>query len=261
MSTEKMHCPDLCLFGDGGNGGATGAAAAPAADRGDAAFENSGAEAGTGAESGRDADGREESFDSLVKGRFKEDYDKSVRDIVTRRLKSEKQARERAERFLPIIRALGEKYGIDTSDPDSVNVQSLQERISGKGEAAAGQGEKDEGFLRLIQEGRELVGQYPSFSIEEELANPEFSRMVWAGVPMKTAYEAVHKDRILAGAVKYTADRVREMISQSIQAGAGRPDENGVRAHSAAVAGPDLSSKSYRERIKERVRRGEKVFL
>ena len=224
MSTEKMYCPDLRLFGDGGAGGASGAAAAPAAGQGDAASGKSGAGAGTKAEfggdaksgtktaarsakksgkqqsrekaasqSGRDADGQGESFDTLVKGRFKEDYGKTVQDIVTKRLKSARQSRESAERFLPVIRALGEKYGIDTSDLDRVDIQSLQDRISGKGEAEAKQAENDKRFFRLVREGRELAQQYPSFSMEKEMASPEFSRMVWAGVPVKTAYSGLYR--------------------------------------------------------------------
>lgn len=54
-----------------------------------------------------------------------------------------------------------------------------------------------------------------------------------SGVDARTAYEVVHKDEIIGGAMQYTAQRVQEKVVNDIRARGMRPPENGGSGHRA----------------------------
>ena len=81
------------------------------------------------------------------------------------------------------------------------------------------------------------------------------------GVDVRTAYELIHKDEIIAGAMQFTAKTVEQKIANKIMANGARPNENGMSSQSAAVVKSDVSqlSKADRQEIIRRVARGEKI--
>ena len=317
MAKRRM---DLQLFGDG-----AGAAAAPAAGpasgvngQGDAAPAQGEqqpvlrtrrgtpiyapkSEAAEKQEA-RDADAPkeeettpEESFDDLIKGKYKADFDAKVQGIIKARLKSAGAAEERLGELAPLMDELGKITGIDTSDIRKVDLDALTKAIvmdksrirmeaedSNRPEEevrkqkeldyllgrARRQNEENTREQTLRQrvgewsrQAQEVVKTYPAFDLAAELDNPDFRRLVENNVPVKTAYEVTHKDEIIGGAMQYTARKVAEKVSKSVQSGMSRPTENGLSSPAASITTDDIKSKAYREEIKNKVRRGERVVL
>ena len=102
-----------------------------------------------------------------------------------------------------------------------------------------------------------------------ELQNPVFARMTAPGtgiMSVEDAYRAVHRKEIEAAQSQVIAQRTAEKISNSIQAGSRRPDENGTSGQSASVTTFDYSraSKEQREALKREIyaakARGEKLY-
>ena len=60
---------------------------------------------------------QEETFDSLIRGRYKQDFDSAVQKVVKQRVRGLNQYKGQVEAMAPIIDQLGALYGIDTSDP------------------------------------------------------------------------------------------------------------------------------------------------
>lgn len=73
---------------------------------------------------------QEETFDSLIRGRYKQDFDSAVQKVVKQRVRGLNQYKGQAEAMAPIIDQLGALYGIDTSDPRKTDFAALAQRFS-----------------------------------------------------------------------------------------------------------------------------------
>ena len=102
---------------------------------------------------------------------------------------------------------------------------------------------------------------YPTLDLNTEAKNPEFLKLLNAGVDVGNAYLVIHKDDIIPAAMQYTAKTVEEKVANNIAAGRARPVENGNSSQSASVVKSDVSqlSKADRQEIIRRVQRGEKI--
>lgn len=90
--------------------------------------------------------------------------------------------------------------------------------------------------------------------------NPRLKRLVGLGVDVRTAYEAVHRDRLMFSAMQYTASVVAGKTARQIAARSRRPAENGLggglAAEKTSVAA--LSGKQIRNLI-ARAEKGEQI--
>lgn len=94
-----------------------------------------------------------------------------------------------------------------------------------------------------LKESGEIKELYPDFDLRNELrTSPLFSRLVLSGAPLQAAYEIVHKDEILSGAMAYTADKVREQVVKNIETKGRRPLENGISSESAVMTAIDVNA-------------------
>ena len=109
------------------------------------------------------------------------------------------------------------------------------------------------------QEARHL---YPKLSLVEEAKNPDFVALLKCGVDVRSAFEVIHKDEIIAASMEYAAREVERMMTNKVLAGGFRPTENGGN-HGPAVTKVDVKSMTRQERkdMIRRVRMGEKITL
>ncbi|MDO5012854.1 MAG: hypothetical protein Q4E56_05060 [Pseudomonadota bacterium] len=232
---------------------------------------------------------QEESFESLIKGRYKADYDRRVKKAVMERFKSINS------KFSPILDVLGQQYGIDVSDPDKVDYDALTRRLTDdkrlyeaealeKGipldtlmqmkrmerqnaalqrENAMAQGEmqRREEFDRIVRQFAEVQAIYPGADLSQELANPDFGRLVSNGVPARTAYEVLHKAEIDAAKTRAVAQAAQQQAVAGIQANGMRPPEGAANAGNGVPVqfDPRKLTKQQRDEIRARVNRGEKI--
>lgn len=285
---------DLQLFSDGGGDGAAMSSA-------DGAGENTAAPSTQGQNSGDNGvnaqKGAEntaaaaepekeggESFEELINGRFKEDYDKSVGKIINRRLSSLRQENASQRDILETLMARANVSSID----------ELKERINSEEEissAAANEGMDVDNYkqieelrkhkmrqaenerlnqaVRRAQEqeniwreqAKEVQTLYPEFNLDQELENPDFRALIMTKNPqyqisMTDAYRIVHAEEIAQNIEK----AAYEKFSKSVSTRASRPPENGsgntARAEIKSVA--DLTKKE-RADLAKRAQQGERI--
>lgn len=107
----------------------------------------------------------------------------------------------------------------------------------------------------LEKEAKELKEVYPEFDVEKELENPTFQTLVNSGIPMKTAYEAIHLEEIKKAGEKNAQKKALSEYKKT----ALRPEENGISLKQGGIlrAGVHSLSKKDREELAKRARKGE----
>ena len=229
-------------------------------------------------------------FEKLIKGQFKEQYDARVQDTIQKRLKSSKETVDKYNALTPTLELLAKKYGVDAADIESLNkaiseddsyyedealergmtVQQLKEVRKMERENAdlrrqMQEKETKENANKLysswMNQAEEAKKVYPSFDLKAEMNNPRFVDLLRSNIDVRTAYEVLHKDEIIRGAMHFTAQNVEQKIVNKIAANGSRPSENGMRSQSASLVKSDVSqlSKDDRKEIIRRVQRGEKI--
>lgn len=308
MENSIIRNMDLQLFAEGGAGdgsgtGVTAPAAgentAPKGDKNPLANVIYGKQEdpAAGDQSGQQEGGTDESaetFESLIKGKYKADYDKAVQDIFQKRhakLKADMDViSSRLDQTQPVIDMLAQKYGVDASNLDAVmsamqqddalyeaeaaekgmSVQQLREikRMERENESLrrqmrerADREKADEIYGKWMQDAEALKQQFPNFDLQQELENPQFAGLLRANIDMATAFQVVHKDEIIPAAMQYAAQEVQSKMANSVAANAARPRENGIGNGSSALIKNDVTklTKADRQEIARRAMRGEKI--
>lgn len=226
-------------------------------------------------------------FEDLIKGEYKEDFDKRTQQIINKRFKESKAVEEQLKSHNEIIQMLADKYGIDSKDisgltkaiqddesfyeqealEKGVSVQQLKEikklerenRTFREEEEARQRNEAaNKTYSEWQNAAEELKAKYglENFSLESEVQNPDFVKLLASGVQFEAAYKAIHMDDMMSGLAAKTASVVKEKMANNIQSRQARPSENGVSNNSTAVFKTDVNSLNKAD-IKEILRRVE----
>lgn len=235
---------------------------------------------------------RNAEFEKLIKGEYKDLYDARMQDTVQKRLKGSKETVEKYEALSPVLEILAKKYGVDPSDSKALTkaiedddsyfeeealekgmtVQQLKEVRRMERENADLRRQMQEQqtkenanklYQRWMSEAEETRSVYPAFNLQEEMRNPQFQQLLRSNVPVRTAFEVIHKDEIIPAAMQYTAKTVEQKLTNKIIANGARPGENGTSGQSATFTKSDVSqlTKDDRREIARRVARGEKIVF
>lgn len=285
------------FFAEGGEAGSTAALAQPTTQQSSAPAQ--GVQADVPAQPGQQeqaavAQPQGESFDSLISGKYKADYERRVKAAVQNRLKGTAKT---MKAITPILDVLGQQYGIDVSDVEKIDFDTLARRLTDdkrlyeqeaidKGipletlmhqkqlerQNAALQREnaqvrdeqqRREEFDRITQQFAEVQQLYPGADLSVELGNPEFGRLVANGVPARTAYEVVHMRELDALKARAAAQAATQQAVAGIQAKGLRPQEGAANAGTGTPVAfdPTKLTPKQREEIRNRVARGERIIL
>lgn len=226
------------------------------------------------------------SFDDLIKGEYKEDYDKAVQKIVRQRFAKAKATEEQLNKVTPILQALASKYGCEATDIDSI-VQYVGEDDALYEDAALQAGmtvEQYKNYSRVMAENQRLIAErqaneerkamnaqiqqwrdeeaaikaeFPRFDLDTLIQNETFSRMVRSGVSLRNAYISMDADNILPEAMSYAAQQGAKKAQATIAQRGSRPVEGGMSGQASAKAGTDVSKLSNAE-IADYVRRAQR---
>ena len=165
-----------------------------------------------------------ESFEELIRGRYKEEFDERVQKIIGGRLRRLRQEND-----------------------------ELQSRMQRQEES------EDRAIEELVRSRDSIRALYPAYDPVREAENPHFCRLIRAGVPPRAAYEAVHHNELMREAMQYAAKRSARQTARAIASGGARVAENG--GGSMAVSRNDPKTLTSRELadIRKRVFSGEKI--
>lgn len=234
------------------------------------------------------------SFAELIKGEYKQEYEQHIKSTMAERLKGRDADRQKAEQMQPILTALAQKYGKEADDLQGIvqavqgdnslfedeanrmgvpvdvfrNMKTLEaenQRMKAEQQKNAEERALHEHFQKIATQAEEMKQAFPGFDLQAELQNPLF--MKWTspqyGMSVKDAYFAIHHDEIQKATMQYAGQRATQQVAASVQAGARRPQENGMQGVGAAMIKSDPStwSKADRAEVRRRARNGEDVFL
>ena len=227
------------------------------------------------------------------------EYNKEIQAIVQSRLRGAKSAEEALSKLTPALELLARKHG---QDPAKMDYEALAKAISDDSayyedkalemgvpvETAMkiDQQERDTArqqrleqqtiqqqkiqrhFEGLQQQGEAMKAQFPNFDLQKELQNPAFLRMTApdVGISVQDAYFAVHRNEIMATGMQVAAQKTAQKISNNIQAGSRRPQENGTSGQAPSVTTFDYSKASPEQRaafkahLRSEAAKGRKVY-
>lgn len=231
------------------------------------------------------------SFDDLIAGEYKDDYQAKIQATIQERLKGSKQ---REEKMTPLLQALSEQYGKDasdidgiveafTNDPSRYEKEALEQGITPEYAArlaklkrmedaskAAEEAARQEQMLQahyhsLEQQAEAMKELYPGFDLQRELQNEKFYKWTLpeGGMSVEEAYMALHGREIAAAGMKYAVERSAQKVASSVASNARRPAEGGMQRAAAVEvkSDPRQFTKADKEEIRRRVRMGEKIVL
>nr|DAX17823.1 MAG TPA: Transcription initiation factor TFIID subunit, DNA, Nuclear [Caudoviricetes sp.] len=237
-------------------------------------------------------------FDELIKGEYKDVFAERTQQIINARFKQTKALEEQAERLKtlsPVLDMIASRYGVDASDAEALakaieeddsyyeaeasekglTVEQLKhmkrmERENAAFKRAAEEAQRRRQAEQTLaiwnQQAEDCKRFYGNFDLAEECSNPgtgqRFLGLLQSGIDVKTAYEVIHKDDIIGGAMQYTAQAIQKKTVDDIRARGMRPAENGGGGNAAAIiTKKDVNSltKKDREEISRRVMRGERI--
>lgn len=233
------------------------------------------------------------SFDELIKGEYKEDFQKRTQAIIDHRFKETKLAEERLEELAPVLDLLASRYGVKKGDhtalaraieednafyeqeaeEQGITVEQLKkqkklERENAQLRAERQRAESDrrsqEIYNGWLGQAEEVKTVYPDFDFAKECENEKFMELIkYPAIDVKTAYEVIHRDEILTGAMQHTAHTIQQKTVEDIKARGLRPPENGTKIQSPAILKTDVNelTKEDMAEINRRVARGEKIVF
>ena len=231
-------------------------------------------------------------FEELIKGEYKKDFEERTQNIINKRFKETKGLQETLKSHDAILNLLGDKYGVDAKDIAALTkaiesdesfyeseamekgltvtqlkeIKSLERQNQAYREAEENQRRRENSeriYNGWMQEAEELKAKYglENFSLEEEVQNEDFVKLLSNGISLESAYKAMHMDDMIGGAMVKTANTVREKMSNSIQSRQSRPSENGIKNTSSNTFKNDVKAltKADRDEIERRVMRGANI--
>ena len=223
------------------------------------------------------------------------EYNKQMQATIQARLRGAKGAEEAMGKLAPALELLARQRGLD---PTNIDYDALAQAISNdesfyedkalemgvpietarkidqqERDTARQQRQQEitlqeqkfqQHIMSLEQQGEAMKKVFPNFDLRTELKNPAFARMTSpnVGISVEDAYYAVHRNEIQTAAMQVTAQKTAQKISNAIQAGSRRPDENGTSGQAPSVTTFDYrnASREQREALKKRIRSGEKIY-
>lgn len=290
---------DLQLFAEGGDGGAGGAESGVANPNGSGDLSNVvyGKPSGDIAnpKKGKTTDSpesREAQFEEMIKGDYKDVFAKRTQAIIDERFKKTKGYEEKLKAIDPILKVLSDKYGADANDIEALKkaidedesyyqnaaieagltvkqykeIKALERQnaeLLAQQKAAEEQEATDRIFAQWDSQAKEFSEKFgiENFNLGDEIKNPEFARLLGAGVTVEGAYKAVHFDDMVGGAMAHTAAKVKEGLVNSVNSRAQRPSEGAVASHSATTFKTDVNSLTKADILEciKRAERGETI--
>ena len=214
----------------------------------------------------------EKEFEALIKGKYRDQYGKRVQSAVNERFKNQRRAEKEAEELWDAIDPYLQKSGVKRGDvaglraaaekdrsnfnrlayEKGISVEEAQQEYATLRETEkknrAQKAAEAEQQRKAEKEAREKVFDAwkadeavikktdPGFSITEAIrTQPEFVKMINAGVSVKNAYRAVFYDKNMAEVAGAVYRRGKADTAQSIAARANRPVEGALGARAAAT--------------------------
>lgn len=222
-------------------------------------------------------------FAEMIKGEFKEQYNKSVESVVKNRLKNSKETTDKFNKLQPALAKIAQNYNVDPTDIDSL-VAAVENDNKYYEKEALEAGVDVEFYKRLktaedknrAYDAQEQMRQdiakwyndfetnvkpvYQNVDFDAAMNNPDFVRLMRNGIDALSAFTAINARNAIPAAMEAAARQATKQVVDDIAANGSRPLEGAAMGSSAVVTKSDVSSLTDAQisEIAERVKRGER---
>ena len=191
------------------------------------------------------------------------EINRQIQAVVKRRLKEAAEANQALQTLQPALVA----YGLDPENPDyTALATALQQARKPQNPQPQTQPDIASHLESLQQQARQLQKDYPGFSLEKALENPDFLRLTApGGVSVRQAHFALHHDDIQRATLQVATQHAAQSLARSIASGH-RPLENGTTRQAGSVQSLNYraATPAQRQALKDSIRaaaaRGEKLY-
>lgn len=223
-------------------------------------------------------------------------YEERLTKQMDRRFKGHKDLESRMAAAQPVLDTLMAKHGVQTIEElqaaidedasyfeDAANeagmtveqykrfqkVEKENERLRAAEEYRAQREGVERAAQEWMQQAERLKQRFPDFDLERELNDPvtgeRFVSLLRSGeIGVDVAYQVVHMDELMTGAISHAVRTAQEKTINNIRARGIRPSENGNGGGTAGTIvkkDPSKFTRADREEISRRVARGERIEL
>ena len=233
---------------------------------------------------------REAEWQKLISGEYREQFQKQVQGIIDKRFAKTKGLEEQNGKYAALMGKVAGRYGLDPGDIDGISaaIDQDQKFLADQADKAGMTGEQYKRYNAAVQENEQyrrmqeaqqreaqvqarvqgwqaeekaLKAQYPNFDLDAELRNKDFVGLLQRGVTMKHAYEVIHMDDMMRGAMQYATAQAQAQTARNIQARGARPVEGAATGAPGVVTKSDVTklTKADREEIARQVARGKTI--
>jgi len=217
----------------------------------------------------------------------KQENKDKLQQMMAERGKAATEAKNAAnaqiEKLSPMLRILGEKYGVKPNEDGSFDLDAISKAVSEDDsyfedkalemgvsvdvarkleqadalEQQQKQAEEkakraallQEHFNRVQEQAKAVQEIIPGFDLNQAMQDPEFVRRTAPGmIPADEAYIGMHYREILKRKAAEITQRSKQAAAANVAAGGSRPRENGSAAMATASATPDMRAMSPQER-------------
>lgn len=237
-------------------------------------------------------DSTEETFESLIKGKYKADFDRKMQAAIKRRVGDLNALRGENAKMREALQIAQQRYGTADGDWDALTNALAEDDAYLEKEAyekgidkdtlrtmkrmerenaelkrnqieLERQAREEMKYQELLAQHEQVTKVYPNFNIDAELTNPQFDSLVRNGVDLKTAYEVVHHNEILPQAMKFASDKAREDVAKTIASGQQRPSELAATKNDSPVGHINVNAltREQRDDLNRRALAGERIVL
>lgn len=229
-------------------------------------------------------------FEAMIKGEYKDLYDKRIQDTISKRLKGNEETVKQYKALEPVLPMLSKFYGVNQGDAEALRkaieadnqfyeqeamdsgltVEQVRERermkreneqLRRQVETISQKEAVDRQYNAWLQEADKVKQVYPSFDLATESKNEQFAAMLRSGVSMQAAFEVIHKDEIIPAAMQFASKQATEKVANAVLAGQRRPQEGAMASRASTLRKTDVTqlTRADRDEIERRVARGEKI--
>jgi len=233
-----------------------------------------------------------------VKKRYKAEYGADVKAAVDDRFRNQADLSGRLNSAMQVLSSIAPFYGINADEAGNIDLEKLtkaiqdDDRFYEQSALEKGIPVETEKHIRqlemqekqrqmearrsleqerlrahltnLRQQEAELKQEFPDFDLMTEVqSNPAFARMTApdGGLTVRQAYMAIHGDELMHRQSQAIEERTKQNMSRAIQAGAMRPQENGMTGNGGGLQSLDPAhmTREQRMEIRRRVRAGDRI--
>lgn len=233
-------------------------------------------------------------FERLIKGEYKE---QSLTHVYRKLSAAGHQRKARTPRkssakIGTAFELIGKKYGVDANDIDGIakalegdgtfyesdaiangmdtdvymrvrRAEMNESAIRRQLELRERQDHAQQMYSEWRQDAEKIKNIYPSLDFDTEIQDENFMSLLRSGIDVRTAYEVVHKDDIISGAMQFASKTVEKKLADKIAQTNRVPPRTGSGAAGAVNVKSDVSklTRADRDEIARRVARGEKIVF